>query len=656
MKRITLISIWTRLLAGILMAFVSLMAQVYDPVPTAIAPESGTGGGWEIPWDGLLLLAAILFAVWLIYKLITRKPSAPPVPPVRPTPPPPPPVAPPVRPTPPPVVPPAAPAVRGVRIKASPMRGITAGATWNFQAEVDAVGGASTDVKWTAAHGTISPLTGRYTTPDVKAETEETITVASVFDPTKTATVKFMVRPATTTAPPPPPPATLLISPQTITLKAGEKQKFTVTGATEPLFWWLRPAGDDAGKISDDGEYTAPDKLEEERFVTVTAALKSDSTKFVKAKVTLATPNTPPPPPPPPTDPPKADDSNKPPLAGGGNGGNGGAKVAMIAVLTLVGATRLFSAECGDFQTGMPYLATGYTRHFVCDGMPTSASSVSFTDVQTGRAVPGVRVANIRSSGSRTEFNLTVDRNVPASRPNMVVNGQNLGRLLRFYPPDQAGVVDGATEMMRSYVAKQLAARPPVSVSAPVPTKTTTLTKVVVDVKTRSQVADLEGRMKALQSLQSKIKEAIDAGGDEVTLADLQKVAAADPAGFRALIAQYAPVVGTATGSLSNTERSLILYDARKYTNEQIEAELKPVAAKVAKIETDLSPTGDTGKKIARTDTAAKALLQDKLKPKGTSRSSRKEALRAAARLYPELYVPAPKEKPAKKPDSKDKK
>lgn len=451
-------------------------------------------------------------------------------------------------------------------------------------------------------------------------------------------------------APPPAVEVRIRVQPVSARLQPGESQKFAaqVSGTDKrSVRWTIEPA---IGDITIDGLYTAPAEFSgKETQVWVHATSVADRNKKYAVRVLLVAPQgdskpaapkpnvEPPTPPAPPAEPPATPPTPgappatppappaEPKPAGPDDATKRVIRVGVALLALMFGAHAMWGAECGDAKYNMPFFVTaGQTEHAVCTGLGL-VSSIGFIDVKTGKSLVGVTVSNNAGNGA---FDITVGRNTPPSRPNMIVNGSNVGRLISFFPPDQAGILDFASENTRNQINKlsaRISATP-----APAPAPATTITKTVVDAKTRAQVADLEGKMRALQT---ELKKAVDAGDGEVTLSALEKVAAASPDAFKAFIAKYAPAPPAAPVLLFT--KSELLAEANGYTDRTVNEGLRSVTGRVGKIETDLSPTGDTGKRITRTDIAAQALLRDKLKPNGISRSSRKEALKAALALYP---------------------
>ena len=85
------------------------------------------------------------------------------------------------------------------------------------------------------------------------------------------------------------PQVTIVVSPQAMSVIAGQTQQFTasVTGATNPAVTWSVSCSTTAcGAIDANGMYTAPAMLPTSTTVTITATLTADSTKSGSATVT----------------------------------------------------------------------------------------------------------------------------------------------------------------------------------------------------------------------------------------------------------------------------------------------------------------------------------------------------------------------------------
>jgi len=150
------------------------------------------------------------------------------------------------------------------------------------------IGGTSTTaVTWSLAPsvGTIS--NGVYTAP-VTINTLQTIvlTVASIADPTQTATANITLNTSTSPA--------ISVTPSIASLNPSGTQQFTATGLGTNPKWTLSPT---VGSITTGGLYSAPSSVTSQTAVTVTATNATDSTKSASATVTLnpAASQTPPP-------------------------------------------------------------------------------------------------------------------------------------------------------------------------------------------------------------------------------------------------------------------------------------------------------------------------------------------------------------------------
>jgi len=84
-------------------------------------------------------------------------------------------------------------------------------------------------------------------------------------------------------------PAGLLLSPDSVTLKPGEKTQFTVlsngASATSDIHWSLDPPDEGAGTISSDGVYQAPPPPSADRTITVKAISASKQVAVVVVKL-----------------------------------------------------------------------------------------------------------------------------------------------------------------------------------------------------------------------------------------------------------------------------------------------------------------------------------------------------------------------------------
>ena len=106
-----------------------------------------------------------------------------------------------------------------------------------------------------------------------------TATATSVADPSQSASVQFTLTP---------PAVSVVVSPGTVTLNAGQNQQFSaqVLGVSQTgVVWSISPQ---TGSIGSTGFYTAPASISTTQTVTVTATSTFDSTVSGKATVTLA--------------------------------------------------------------------------------------------------------------------------------------------------------------------------------------------------------------------------------------------------------------------------------------------------------------------------------------------------------------------------------
>ncbi len=494
--------------------------------------------------------------------------------------------------------------------------------------------------------------------------------------------------PKITNVPLPPAPKvedSAFVSPALCKLEPGASKKFVVKVNRVELDgmrsrWGLEP---NIGSISNQGLYTAPAQyVGTDTVVRISASSFTDSTKMVCALVTLVAPKgtpkvlypktpgqpydlNPPAPPAPPAEPipvpptestptPTAEVTPAPPAESGSGDATRKISHVAIAVLALLFVSRVFAAECGDSKYGMPFFATaGQSEKVVCTGVSGAISAVLFKDVRTGNVVTGIHVSGI----APTSFSITVDRSVGYLQPRMFINGNDAGRPLVFMPPDWAVLTDVSTTYTKNQIAitqdqiNKLTARIN-ALPASKPASATVTTKVVVDAETKAQVALLQGQIRDLTSALTKLAEAGGKVG-EFTFADLKRIADSNPVAFKAFLAEYAPPAPAAAPAVAmplSFSKAEVLAEANGYTDSKVGAAVQPVADRVNALQADIAPTGNTGMRIARADTGTQALLQDKLKPKGMSKSFRKEALRAALRFYPPATMPAAKpDKHAKK-------
>jgi len=117
--------------------------------------------------------------------------------------------------------------------------------------------------------------------PVVTSQQTVTATATSVADPTQAASVQFTLTP---------PAVTVVVSPSTATLNAGQTQQFTaqVLGVSQTgVTWSISPQ---TGSIDSTGLYTAPSTVTTSQTVTVTATSTFNTAVSGKATVTLSPP------------------------------------------------------------------------------------------------------------------------------------------------------------------------------------------------------------------------------------------------------------------------------------------------------------------------------------------------------------------------------
>src|ERR1700722_4708861 len=157
---------------------------------------------------------------------------------------------------------------------------LAAGQSAQFTALVQ--GTASTGVLWTLMPNVGTVVNGLYTAP-ASITQQETImlTASSAADPSKTAQVSLILKPAAA-----PPVVSISLSPSNITIDGGQSTTFmpTVTGTSNTAVTWsLNPS---IGTITN-GVYAAPAIIASQQTVTVTAKSTADSTKTASATLTL---------------------------------------------------------------------------------------------------------------------------------------------------------------------------------------------------------------------------------------------------------------------------------------------------------------------------------------------------------------------------------
>ncbi len=149
--------------------------------------------------------------------------------------------------------------------------------TWSFSPNVGTLGPGSGPNA-----GGLS--TNTYTAPTVISSAQTiTITATSVADPTQAASRQIQLTPIA---------ITVLVSPSSVTLTAGQTQQFsaTVLGISSTgVTWSINPPG--VGTIDPNaGLYTAPASITTSQKVTVTATSVFDSTVTGTASITLQAP------------------------------------------------------------------------------------------------------------------------------------------------------------------------------------------------------------------------------------------------------------------------------------------------------------------------------------------------------------------------------
>ena len=87
-----------------------------------------------------------------------------------------------------------------------------------------------------------------------------------------------------------PSPITVTVNPPSASLQAGKQKQFaaTVTATSNPgVIWSIDPPDRNAGVVSQDGWYTAPEKIDQVRVVTITARSVADPAKSGSAIIKL---------------------------------------------------------------------------------------------------------------------------------------------------------------------------------------------------------------------------------------------------------------------------------------------------------------------------------------------------------------------------------
>ncbi|MCS6776774.1 MAG: hypothetical protein RMJ43_15385 [Chloroherpetonaceae bacterium] len=133
-----------------------------------------------------------------------------------------------------------------VNVLISPQQArVVTGQSLTFRAEV--LGTTDLSVRWSAQRGSIT-TGGVYTAPDTPGP--DTVTVASVPFPTRSATAQITVVP----------PVRVTITPRTATLTINQTQQFSavVQNAEDPSVTYQVQEGPEGGSITPSGLYTPP--------------------------------------------------------------------------------------------------------------------------------------------------------------------------------------------------------------------------------------------------------------------------------------------------------------------------------------------------------------------------------------------------------------
>ena len=165
---------------------------------------------------------------------------------------------------------------------------LSPGQSASFTASI--AGTLNTSVSWSLDSPVGTIANGVYTAPvTINALQTVILTVASLADPSKTATATIVIRPSD--------PILIQVSPPQVTLQPSQAQQFTasVHGSSSTLSWSISPM---VGSISPDGLYTPPEKVSDGQLVTVRATLASNPPQTATAQITLAGVTPPPPLPP----------------------------------------------------------------------------------------------------------------------------------------------------------------------------------------------------------------------------------------------------------------------------------------------------------------------------------------------------------------------
>jgi hypothetical protein len=164
---------------------------------------------------------------------------------------------------------------------------LTGGQSTQFNVTSAGAPASASSVTWTLAPLVGNITNGVYTAP-VTISSLQTIvlTVASIANPTQTATANITLTASTA-------PATS-VSPSLASLSPSGTQQFTATGLGTNPTWTISP---NTGSITSGGLYSAPSSVTTQTTVTVTAANATNSAQTASATVTLnpAASQTPPP-------------------------------------------------------------------------------------------------------------------------------------------------------------------------------------------------------------------------------------------------------------------------------------------------------------------------------------------------------------------------
>jgi hypothetical protein len=168
---------------------------------------------------------------------------------------------------------------------------VVVGSTKQFTAKVS--GSSNSDVTWNvnginggdASYGAISG-SGLYSAPaTITTSTSVTVTAISVSDPSKTADAKVTIA------------NPMSISPETVSVRAGNTQQFTASvnfSTNTGVVWEVNgvPGGNSTvGTITTSGSFTAPNAVPSPSTVTVTALSKADSSHAVASTVEITPPD-----------------------------------------------------------------------------------------------------------------------------------------------------------------------------------------------------------------------------------------------------------------------------------------------------------------------------------------------------------------------------